>query len=399
VANPIRVIFLTFYFEAWDAFDAVYKQMKADPRFEPLVITMPRKLTGYEKFRDEDIVSSYLDSIQIEHERFKFKKSKDGLARLKELSPDYVFLNYPWQRNYKKNYQIEKLIEFTKVCYVPYFSTSLVNEPGVEGVALHQFTQATHELAHLVFLQDADTKQAFDSNGRADHAFLTGTPKIDALLEAKDKVKPHWPIERLLTDGKRPLRVIWAPHHSYGVSWLNFGHFTKQRMPMLNYAKAHPEIDFVFRPHPFLLGTLTGRDLMTVEELDHWRAEWDALPNTYTDIDGPFTSLALAADALITDGVSFIAEYPLVTRKPAIFWEKPGHWEFSELGKIAEKTSVTAKSMHDVKQELDLIANGKGTSRDAEIQILVKSVRPAKTSAARAIVSIVLDDFGAGNAS
>ena len=127
MSKPIRVIFLTFYFEAWDAFDAIYKQMKGDPRFEPLVITMPRKLTGYEKFQDEELVSSYLDSIHIDHERFKFKKSKDGLARLRELSPDYIFLNYPWQRNYKKNYQIEKLIEFTKVCYVPYFATSLVN--------------------------------------------------------------------------------------------------------------------------------------------------------------------------------------------------------------------------------------------------------------------------------
>ena len=393
MSKPIRVVFLTFYFEAWDAFDAIYKQMKADDRFDPIVISMPRKLTGYEKFQDEELVSSYLDSIHIEHERFQFKKSKDGLARLRELSPDYIFLNYPWQRNYKKNYQIEKLIEFTKVCYVPYFSTSLVNEPGVQGVALHQYTQVTHELAHLVFLQDADTKAAFDANGRADHAFLTGTPKIDALLEAKEKVTPVWSIDRTLPDGSKPLRVIWAPHHSYGVSWLNFGHFTKQRKPMLDYAKSHPEIDVVLRPHPFLFGTLTGRDLMTAEDLKSWREAWDALPNTFTDIDGPFTSLALASDALITDGVSFIAEYPLVTKKPAIFWEKPGHWEFSNLGDIAEQSSVVVSSMAEVEDVLDLVKNDSLPNRQAEIDALVKAVRPSKKSAANSIVDLVIKDY------
>jgi len=391
--KPIKVIFLTFYFEAWDAFDAIYKKMKTDSRFDPLVITMPRKLTGYEKFRDEELVSAYLDSLDIEHERFQFKKSKDGLARLKEIDPDYVFLNYPWQRNYKKNYQIEKLVEFTKVCYVPYFSTSLVNEPGVEGVALHQYTQPTHELAHMVFLQDADTKAAFDANGRADHAFLTGTPKIDALLEAKDKVKPLWPIVRDTQSSAKPFRLIWAPHHSYGPNWLNFGHFMNQKDSMLEYANSNPEVDVVLRPHPFLFGTLTGRDLMSQEELDTWRASWDALPNTYTDIDDPFTSLALASDAMVTDGVSFIAEYPLVTRKSVIFWEKEGHWVFSPLGHLAKTTAHTVATFDQVHKTIQQIREGKIQDKSSEIEALIRAVRPGPLGAANEIVSLVLDDY------
>jgi CDP-glycerol glycerophosphotransferase (TagB/SpsB family) len=245
----------------------------------------------------------------------------------------------------------------------------------------------------MVFLQDADTKEAFDNNGRADHAFLTGTPKIDALLEAKDKVQPLWPIGRTLADGTKPMRVIWAPHHSYGPNWLNFGHFTNQKDSMLEYAKSHPEIDFVLRPHPFLFGTLTGRDLMTPEELSDWRMKWDSLPNTFTDVDGPFTSLALASDAMITDGVSFIAEYPLVTNKSVIFWEKPEHWEFSPLGKIAAETAHVASSMEDVVRALELTQAGKLMPKEAEIKALIKAVRPGKTTAAKAIVDLVLGDY------
>ena len=393
MSRPIRVVFLVFYFEAWDALDAIYRGMLTDPRFEPLVVTIPRKLTGYEKFTDEKKVSAYLDSVGIQHERFRYKKSKEGLARLKELAPDYIFLNYPWQRNYKKNYQIEKLARFTKVCYVPYFSTSLVQEPGESGVAPHQYTQPTHQLAHMVFLQDADTKAAFDANGRSAHAFLTGTPKIDALIEAKSHVKSMWPIVRDLPEGKQPFRLIWAPHHSYADRWLNFGHFNNQREPMLAFAQKHPELDIVFRPHPFLFGTMTDRDVMTQEEVDHWRSQWDALPNTFTDLGAPLTSLMLASDALLTDGVSFIAEYPLVTGNPAIFWEKPEHWEFSPLGNIAAASTVTVHTMAEVERAIEQAASGTLPDRTKEIQALVAAVRPQPATAAHTIIELVVKDY------
>lgn len=393
MSRPIRVVFLVFYFEAWDALDAIYRSMLADPRFDPMVVSLPRKLTGYDKFRDEKKVSAFLESQGIEHERFKFKKSKDGLARLKELAPDYVFLNYPWQRNYKKNYQIEKLVEFTKVCYVPYFSTSLVQEPGESGVAPHQYTQPTHQLAHMVFLQDADTKAAFDANGRADHSFLTGTPKIDALMAAKTDVPSIWPIVRELPGGKEPFKLLWAPHHSYADRWLNFGHFNDQREPMLAFAQQHPEMDIVFRPHPFLFGTMTDREVMTQEEVDDWRARWDALPNTFTDLGAPLTSILLGSDALLTDGVSFLAEYPLVTGKPAIFWEKSVHWDFSPLGKIAAASTVTVHTMAEVEGAIAQAQEGTLPDRSAEIAALVKAVRPQPASAAQTIIELVAKDF------
>lgn len=390
--RPIRVVFLVFYFEAWDALDAIYRRMLADSRFEPLVITIPRKLTGYDKFRDEKKVSAFLDARGIEHERFRFKKSKDGLARLKEIAPDYLFLNYPWQRNYKKNYQIDKLVEFTKVCYVPYFSTSLVQEPGESGVAPHQYTQPTHQLAHMVFLQDADTKAAFDAHGRAEHAFLTGTPKIDALLEARDAVQSFWPIVREHPVGDVPFKLIWAPHHTYADRWLNFGHFVDQCEPMLAYAQAHPEIDIVFRPHPFLFGTMTDREVMTQEQVDSWRSRWDALPNTFTDLGIHMPALLLASDAMLTDGVSFLAEYPLVTGRPAIFWEKPEHWDFSPLGLRAAETTVTVHSMSEVERAIEQAREGALPDRTAEIQNLVNAVRPQPHSAAEAIIDLIVKD-------
>jgi hypothetical protein len=41
-----RVVFLTFYSEAWDALAEVYALMARDSRFEVQVVAIDRRLTG-----------------------------------------------------------------------------------------------------------------------------------------------------------------------------------------------------------------------------------------------------------------------------------------------------------------------------------------------------------------
>lgn len=389
MSRAIRVVFLTFYFEAWDALEGIYLRMLEDSRFDPMVVTIPRKLTGYEDFTDQQKITDFFDARNIEHTMLDFPDGQQGLLKLKELKPDFVFLNYPWQRNYQTGYQIENLTTFTKVCYVPYFSSSLVKEPGEEGVPPHQYTQPTHQLAHMVFLQDGETQKAFASIGRKEHVYLTGTPKIDALLEAKSTVKPWWPLS---SDHDR-FRLVWAPHHTYAQRWLNFGHFNDQRELMLDYAKSHPEIDIVFRPHPFLFGTMTDRDVMTQEEVTDWRARWNALPNTYTDEGGPMSGLLLATDALLTDGVSFLVEYPLISGKPSIFWEKEDHWEFTNVGELAADASITVHTWAEVDSALNRAQLNTLPDRSKEISTLNSTLRPLPASAAETIVELVAKDF------
>ena len=392
-ARPIRVIFLVFYFEAWDSLDEIYRRMLEDERFDPRVITIPRKLTGYEDFTDEPLVSAFFTESGIAHERFSFEDSTLGLERLKDLDPDYVFLNYPWQRNYQIGYKIQQLIPFTRVCYVPYFTSSLVEEPGVDGVALHQFMQPTHRLARMIFLQDAEVKSAFDEADYGNHVYRTGSPKIDALLASRETTTPTWPLDRILDSGRRPLRLLWGPHHSYGPTWLNFGVFAEICHDMLEFARSNPDIDVVLRPHPFLFGTLTERALMTSEELASWQHDWDALPNTAMDIGSPFTAIFLAADTLLTDGISFLVEYPLVTGHPVIFWEKAEHWAFTATGALAAEASIRVKDMTEFTALMATLQEEKLPDRSAQIAALTSYVSPHPGQAAARILKRVVKDF------
>jgi CDP-glycerol glycerophosphotransferase (TagB/SpsB family) len=162
---------------------------------------------------------------------------------------------------------------------------------------------------------------------------------------------------------------------------------------MLEWATAHPEADVVFRPHPFLFGTLRDEGLLTEKQVNRWRDAWDALPNTFSDKAHSFPELFLASDALLTDGVSFLAEYPLVTGRPSIFWEKPEHWSFTAMGQKAAAASVIVHTAAEVDAALQQAMTGDLPDRAAEIDSLIHAVSPNPGHAAETIVELVAKDF------
>lgn len=381
-SRPIRVVFLSFYFEAWDALADIYRLMLNDPRFEPTVISIPRRLTGEKVYSGEDRVSEFYDSMGIEHLRFDFEDSATGLKQLRELAPDYVFLNYPWQRNYQPNYRAEVLSEFTKVCQVPYYSFALVNEPSEDGVAPYLYTQRSHQLSSLIFTQDAAVVEAYSRTSRGNsHVHLTGSPKLDSLV-SRAVATPH---DRYT--------LVWAPHHSYSTNWLNFGTFASMYQEMLNFAKEHHDIDIIMRPHPFMFGTLVDRRVVDESELTAWLKEFKALPNTSIATGGDFASLFLSSDLLVTDGISFIGEYPMITGKPAVFLENPERWQFSPIGEIAVDANLRIGSFAEFADRFDEIrAQGLG-DYTTQIERLRQAASPYPGESAARIVEIVADDF------
>jgi CDP-glycerol glycerophosphotransferase (TagB/SpsB family) len=401
--KPIKVAFFGLYFEAWDALDEIYRLMLQDPRFEPVVISLPRKLTGQLAYAGEEKAHEFFESQGIEHLRLNSggqdSQNMAGLEQLKLLEPDYVFVNYPWQRNYQPAVRFDHLVESTRLAYVPYFSLVMVDEPddepgGGQGdapVATHLYTQRLHQLASLVFTQEKDVLDAYALTERGNsHVHFTGSPKIDNLACEADAGKSSWPLE----DGK--FKIIWAPHHSYSPHWYNFGVFSKIYRQMLEFAKANSDIQIVLRPHPFLWSTLTDRKVLTETELSSWRESWYKLPNTAVDEEGSYAGLFLATDILVTDGISFLGEYPLVTGKPAIFFENADHWKFSTTGEIAAASSIRVNNFEELTKMIERAKNNCLPSRKIEIQKLVEASSPHPGESASRIIEIVYEDFVGG---
>lgn len=383
-SRPIRVVFLSFYIEAWDALAEIYQRMLENPRFEPTVISIPRRLTGETEYSGEERVSEFYDNLGIEHLRFNFEDSNVGLEKLRDLAPDYVFLNYPWQRNYQPGYRAEQLSEFTKVCQVPYYSFALVNEPGEDGVAPYLYTQRSHQLSSLIFTQDAAVVEAYSRTSRGNsHVHLTGSPKLDSLV-SRAVATPH---DRYT--------LVWAPHHSYSPHWLNFGTFASMHQQMLDFAKTHQDIDIVMRPHPFMFGTLVERNVIAEPELSRWLEDFNLLPNTRIETGGDFASLFMSCDLLLTDGISFIGEYPMITNRPAVFLENKDHWKFSPIGEIAVQANWRISDFAQFAERFDEIRKHGLGDYSAQIERLRQAASPYPGEAATRIVEIVASDFAA----
>jgi hypothetical protein len=342
---PIRVAFVLFYVEAWDSLAETHRLMSRDDRFDVKVVAVPKRLTGDVGFDDAADASAFLTAAGVDHDVWAFEDDGSQAAELlREWAPDYVFMNYPWQRNYQRALRPDALIKFTRIAYVPYFSLSLVKEPDgeggfIDGVAPHYFTQRMHQVASLIFVQSNEVREAFAGTERGTHGVVVvGSPKLDAMVaEYAASVAARASSSKATEfSGKR---VVFAPHHSYSPHWLNFGTFAQVKDAILEMANAHPETEFVLRAHPFMWGTLVDREVLTSAEVEAWLAAWGALPNT---VDAASWSLAevFDCDLLISDGISFLAEYPLVTGRAGVFIERPDHWPFTQLGELAAAANL-----------------------------------------------------------
>ena len=402
MSRPIRVALLTFYYEAWDAFAELHRLLLADARFEVLVVAVPRKLTGDAGFDDASGVSEFLSERQIAHQIWAFDDQFEAGRRLRDWNPDYTFINYPWQRNYQKGLRPDALVEFTRIAYIPYYSLSLVREPGVAGdfaeeVAPHYFTQRSHQLASLIFSPSSAIKRAFATTSRGDAGVhVVGSPKLDALVaEYREATGAGTSggagvgAESAGRPARATTRVTWAPHHSYSPHWLNFGNFAETCWAMLELARNNAQTEFVLRAHPFMFGTLIDRGVMSTAELTDWQTQWDALANTRDGAELSLTEV-FDTDLLVTDGISFLAEYPLATGKPSLFIERDGHWRFSEVGELAAAASIRV-SVADVAGAVQGFIDGEALpDRSAEIDALRAETMPNPGRSAALIVDALL---------
>ena len=197
---------------------------------------------------------------------------------------------------------------------------------------------------------DATAKEyAAHSVLKGANAEVVGYVKMDALATAKP-----WP-----RNGNRK-RVLIAPHHSVeggANDTLAFSNFQRYADYFQALPERHREMDFVFRPHPFLFTVLSTPSKWGQAKVDDWIARMKAHPNVRWSDEGDYFPAFASCDAIVQDCGSYLAEW-FYTGKPCCFMlKKPFDIEtkFSLLGKeclshcyIAYDESEIDAFLHDV---------------------------------------------------
>lgn len=375
-SGKIKVVFLVHNTASWDSLHDVYHEMVGHNSFEVIVVSIPRCFPGESSFQHEEETHNFLTKAKIPHIRL-IGSSNDNLMTLKYINPNAVFRQAPWDNDISPEWSIDSL-EFTNIFYVPYYGFNVVESisDNPNEINFHADLDFHKSCAQIFFESELIKKLMVEKSSRGgDNFIVTGHPKLERLANARYKT-PYWPIDR---KGKNITKIIWAPHHSFtGDKWLSFGLFKEVYQDMLAWVKEDKTIDVVLKPHPALFSTIIGKERIIKEDFQSFIDEWSAQPNATIVEGGDYSSLMAGSDIMLTDGISFLAEYMLFWEKPLVFMRNKKHAKFNVIGQMLEDATYIVDDVDGTRVLLNNTLSNRGDEKQKMRKEVFKELIPYK---------------------
>ena len=307
---PVRVLFLVFspsMFPARPLFDAISR----DPGFDARILVVPDL-----RWRDRDpeiARRACREDLGRDYSEGRFLDTRPDSSgiwpdAIGEFGADIVCYPSPYDLSafrFNPHWAVGR--GFLPI-YISYSFSTSIHGYGVYG-------RQNYAYFWKVFVEcEANAKDyAEHSILRGANAETVGYFKMDALAAAKP-----WP-----RNGDRK-RVLIAPHHSVeggANDNLALSNFQRYADFFLALPEKHPELDFVFRPHPFLFPVLSRPNKWGQSKVDDWIARMKAHPNVRWSDEGDYFPAFASCDACVQDCGSYLAEW-IYTGKPCCFMLK-----------------------------------------------------------------------------
>ncbi|MBE6489650.1 MAG: hypothetical protein E7Z83_02200 [Methanobrevibacter sp.] len=306
----------------------LYKLFEKDNLFNVQIVLVPHRLGNGETITKEakDKYFQILNHLEDENYNvingYNFDTNR-GIDLETTCKPDIVFYILPYMRIYPKNMEIDNLPNNILYAYIPYgefiesdLDDNLYNFGWNEKI--WKIFCSTEE-----YLMNSSEKSPVGSS----NVVLVGSARMDSLINFQPSSNDYNWIS------KNKKRIIWSPHHSLsrpGVDEkISYSTFDDNFNFFYEYAKNNQNIEWVLRPHPLLKEILNNintnmklKGLIDEDFVDDYFFKWESLPNARVHEELDYIDLFATADAMITDCVSFKAEY-LFANKPGLILKKP----------------------------------------------------------------------------
>lgn len=290
--SKIRVLFLVSELSKWKT-QSLYDMLSQDSRFEvSLAVSCRADWWNHPEY--EVLLKEYVEEFKKKGMNpvvvADFKTMRD--IPLESFNPDIVFYNQPY--DWRSGYLPCSVSRYALTFYVPYFVPTHADAPKHYDLEFHR------TIFRFVQLNEAWAERfsSLMKEEKAGEVVGLGHTFFDNFEHAEKSVKGDL--------------VVYAPHWSFdhpkNPNSSNIGTFLWNGREILNFARQHPEIKWVFKPHPALQWKLVQSGVMTEREMKDYYAAWKALGISYFGSD--YGKLFKDSCALITDCGSFIAEYP-----------------------------------------------------------------------------------------
>ena len=325
--SKIRCAFMVADTTLWDVYAPIFALMSNSDDFEPIVIAFSRQ--DIQSDKDESQVRMFFEELNICPEVQGFDDR--GFKPVNQFDLDLIFYTLG-SKAYPDLYKIENTSLYCRTCYLSY-GFLLVDEKE------YQFNQPFHHAPWTVFASTQREIEYYDqmSPRSQKNTVLVGYPKFDLFQSLTQKSQER-------------ITVIWAPHWTIGQLYpvLNFGTFDQFYQLMFEYMKSTPEIDYIFKPHPNLRYAADRLNLsLGGGGYAAYMEELDALDNISVVVHGDYFDMFMNSAGMITDSVSFLAEY-LPTTKPLLFLDRIDRAKMSDVGEEIISVHYNANTFEQI---------------------------------------------------
>lgn len=310
--NKINIAFVLYDSSMWCG-DEIYKSFAKDKRYEPTVFLCLRQ----DKLNMETTVKDFYHGVeQLKAKGLNVVSVVDKNAAIPRQDV-FIFLT-PYLEVLPTAFSLANIPAETLLTYIPY------------GLVTATWDTTKNPLLHVVwkiFFETEFSLREHEQNAEVENfcGHYSGHPKMDIFFDDKADFKYDW---KMAQPNSR--KIIWAPHFSIreGIKYSTF-HYNYQFM--YEYARAHPEISWVVKPHPNLLFSAVEAGLFpSVKAFEEYLQKWNDLPNAKVETGAYYQAIFATSDGMILDSGSFISEYQYV-HKPMIFLTRDTQ-KFNSLG-------------------------------------------------------------------
>ena len=306
--RPLRVVFIAIDVAYW-RYQHVYELMKADNRFLPTIVLSPCLGHAHQE-QEMERLRKYFEARSISFIDYDFSGKPFDIRG--QINPDIVFFPQPYEHLLCKEHDCLNFYD-RLVCYMPY---AFWMSTGKLSYDLH-FHNRAWRLYYSTQLHLEEAQKVATNHGR--------NVRVVGYANADDFLRPnHGSPWHQLTDGKKRMCIVWAPHYSIiaeNSALPPRANFLWMADLMVTLAREYcDKIQIAFKPHPALLTHLYQHKEWGRERTDEYYELWRTMPNTQLEA-GEFVDLFMTSDAMIHDSGSFAVEYHY-SKKPVMFVSK-----------------------------------------------------------------------------
>lgn len=312
-AGLIKVGFMCQYIPAWNKVEPVYRMMKDDPRFEPYLICVPDRFKNCQ-LQDPGNMENEIYNYFIDHgysDAINALIGENQFLDLRTMNLSYVFYLRPYNALMPACYGTSVVGSYSRVCLIIYGMTMTT---GILETTLNLDFMRN---VYCYFAETPFVRQQNIANTKLLHRLklnrtvFLGMPVLEAIQKQCHAESPAWEFSQ------NDFRVIWTPRWTTALEDGGSNFFTYYQK-LLEYAREHPDVDILLRPHPLTFSHFLETGEMTRQQQDQYKADCKALKNVSIDVLPEYDATFWGSSVLVSDISGIMPEY-FSTGKPLIF--------------------------------------------------------------------------------